>query len=52
MSKRNRDLKKSRKSSYVGVFEMDQNRARNRKISRLCHVFVSAITWPLVIQIE
>ena len=47
MSRRNRDLYKSRKSSKFGVLEMDQNIVDNRKISRLCHVFVLAMTWPI-----
>ena len=46
ISSRNRDLNQSRKSSNFGVSEMDQNRVKNRKISRLCRVFVLAITWP------
>ena len=46
MSKRNKDLNQSRKSSNFGVSQMDQNKVENRKISRLCCVFVLAITWP------
>ena len=44
MSKRNRDLKQSRKSNYIGVFKMDQIESRNRKIYRLCHAFILVIT--------
>ena len=46
MSRRNKDQNQSKKSSNFGVSEMDQNRVENRKISRLCCVFVLAITWP------
>ena len=46
MYSRNRDLNQSKKSNNFGVLEMDQNRVENRKISRLCRVFVLAITWP------
>ena len=46
MSGRNKDLNQSRKSSNFGVSEMNQNRVENRKISKLCRVFVLATTWP------
>ena len=49
--RRNRDLNQSRKSSNFGVSEMDQNRVENKKISRLCRVFVPNITWPTDLQI-
>ena len=39
MSRRNRDLNKSRKSSNFGVSEMNQNRVENRKFLG-CVVFL------------
>ena len=52
MSIRNRDLNQSIKSNNFGVEEMDQNRVENKKISKLCHVFVMAISWPMDLQIR
>ena len=46
MSRINRDLNQSRKSSNFGILEIDQNRVESRKISRLCRVFILTITWP------
>ena len=39
--------KSVQKESDFGVLEMDQNRVKNRKLSRLCRVFVLVITWPI-----
>ena len=51
MSRRNRDINQSRKSCNFGVSKMDQNRVENRKISRLCRIFVQVIIWPTNLQI-